>query len=419
MHRVIFFFLSFFFSINCSAQIEFICSIISTDSIEGFIGTSGEYVYNSNALLNPFIHGLYNGQFIDNQLKDEVSGKLKKQNRLGVNAGYNIYYAFRNKEKSTGFFVSLKNKEHLDTQFSQDLFNLAFYGNKRFDGKVANLDNFSFNLLKYQELQFGFVTQMGKQYKENGRLKLGLGLSLLKGEQSLVVNSKRARLFTSYNMQNIEFQYDAIVNRSDTLSKGLNTINGLGAGLELFLEIPYILQHNPGKIRIEMKDLGAIFWNTNSLTYHQDTVYHFDGLQAGNILKPKDSFFNPTYKDSAIASLFSYQKKSYKTNIPAIFDISTTTSYGDFQFVKGFRYMFNANYLPCYYLKANYSFSKKTAATFSVGYGGYGNLNFGLELNKEIGTGFILHAGSNNIEGFIVPKLTTGQGIYASLRKIF
>ena len=57
------------------------------------------------------------------------------------------------------------------------------------------------------------------------------------------------------------------------------------------------------------------------------------------------------------------------------------------------------------------------SATF--GYGGYGILNYGLGINAKLGHGFMLYAGSNNIEGYIAPKKACGQGVYISLVKTF
>ena len=55
----------------------------------------------------------------------------------------------------------------------------------------------------------------------------------------------------------------------------------------------------------------------------------------------------------------------------------------------------------------------------TVGYGGYGNFNYGIGIFGNFGKGFIVYAGSNNIEGFIAPKQTAGQGACVSLIKKF
>ncbi len=57
--------------------------------------------------------------------------------------------------------------------------------------------------------------------------------------------------------------------------------------------------------------------------------------------------------------------------------------------------------------------------SLTLGYGGYGNLNYGIGLKANLGNGFLIYAGSNNIEGYISPKNTGGQGVFFSLGKQF
>ena len=72
-----------------------------------------------------------------------------------------------------------------------------------------------------------------------------------------------------------------------------------------------------------------------------------------------------------------------------------------------------------YYLKGNYFLSKNFMLSGTVGYGGYGNFSYGLGIFANCGKGFMIYAGSNNLEGLIAPKIASGASGYISLIKNF
>jgi hypothetical protein len=86
---------------------------------------------------------------------------------------------------------------------------------------------------------------------------------------------------------------------------------------------------------------------------------------------------------------------------------------------EGIRYVFNGNYHLLAYVKGNFIINPKIAISATVGYGGYGKFSYGLGAFANLGKGFIVYAGSNNLEGFITPKKACGQSAYISLVKNF
>ncbi|MBA3970913.1 MAG: hypothetical protein H0X46_01990 [Bacteroidetes bacterium] len=70
-------------------------------------------------------------------------------------------------------------------------------------------------------------------------------------------------------------------------------------------------------------------------------------------------------------------------------------------------------------MKANYSIKPNFIVSGTFGYGGYGKFNYGVGLFANLGKGFVVYAGSNNLEGFIAPKKACGQSAYISLVKNF
>jgi len=379
----------------------------------------GNYSIGSNAITNQFFGKFYKGGFIDADLKDKVSEKMINQNRFGADISAGVEYLYLPDtlfgKRRLGFFAAARDREHFDTQFSKDLFHLGFYGNKDFAGKTADMNNFNLNLLRYQQVQVGFLWAG----LDTAKAKLGIGVSVLKGEQLLSIMAKKAELYTSSDGQYIDLTTSATMHRSDTSSKGFSAMNGTGASIDVFLEAPYIIKKRKGVITIRVTDMGAIFWNNNSLTYSTDSTYHYTGYKVENLFDLQDSTFKSNSTSDIANNNLNIRHKGYSTTIPATINISTNTFYGKFNFIKGFRYMFNANYKGLFYVKGNYFITPKVMLGITVGYGGYSNFNYGIEVAAMLGKSFSLHAGSNNVEGFLVPKNTTAQGAFMVIKKHF
>lgn len=381
---------------------------------------SASYALGSNAITNEFFGKFYKGGFIDAALKDRVNEKLINSNRLGADLKTGVDYLYLPDtlfgKPRLGIFAGISDRAHFDMRFSKDLFQTGFYGNKAFAGETAHLGDFQLQLLRYQQAQIGLLWAG----LDTAKAKLGIGISFLKGEQLLDLDAPTADLYTSDDGTFIDLTTSATMLRSDSASKGLGAMNGMGGSIDLFLEAPYRLKKRKGVITIRITDMGTIFWNSRSLRYSADSTYHYTGFAVDNIFKLQDSTFNEVASaEDVIGKNVTQQRKGFSTTVPAMIDLSTNTSYGKLRVIKGFRQRFNSNHKGQFYLKAHYFFTPGFMAGALVSYGGYGNFSYGLELAADLGKGFILYAGSNNLEGFIVPVHTTAQGAFLSLKKHF
>jgi hypothetical protein len=134
----------------------------------------------------------------------------------------------------------------------------------------------------------------------------------------------------------------------------------------------------------------------------------------------QDSTFAANSQDSIFNSIVPYRKQKYSATLPSVLNLTYETQLGKrFLMTEGIRYVFNGNYHLLMYLRGNFMITPKFHASATFGYGGYGKFNYGVGVFASLGKGFIVYAGSNNLEGFIVPKKTCGQGAYISLVKNF
>lgn len=382
------------------------------------IGIHAEYDLGSNAVNTDFVNSLYLGKSISKEQKDAVSSKLNNTNRMGGNLNQEMYYRYKpdsSSKKNIGYWVAIKNRGLTNAKFSRDFFNLTFYGNKQFEDKTAILSDFNFNLLQFQQIQGGVSKKINK-----GEATYGLGVSLLNGQNYQSLSLPKAELYTAPNGEYLDFRADAIYLLSDSSKTALGTTNGVGFGVDVYADIPYKTKKDrEERIIIEIRDMGMIWWNTNSLKMDRDTTYHYDGVYVPNLFNLQNQTFGNGNKDSVIQNLQPLHKKNFASTLPASLAISTISTYGKLQLIKGFRYRFNANAKVNIFLNANYFFSKHFMFSLGASYGGYSKVNFYCGAGLNVGKGIILHVASNNIEGFIVPKKSLGQGLYASLLKCF
>lgn len=419
MKKIVFIF--FFISIShiASAQIASIFAEELLDSSKTRIAIGGDYDLNSTAFTTKFVTKFYTGGYIDTDLKNSVLNRAKNMNRIGGNYNYGIYAAFKldsfNRSKKMTMFFSVRERFHFDSQFSKDLFKVGFYGNAQYAGKTANFNDFSLNLIHYQQVQIGLFSS-----KLDSAGRWGIGFSFLKGEQYLSVLAKKAELFTSEDGQYIDFNTELFAAQSDTAHKGFGALNGFGSSVDLFFEAPFQTRFGVSKLRATVSDIGFIHFNNKTLKLKQDSLIHYTGFKINSFYDLQDSTIGSASTDSIINKVAAVKKESYSATLPALFDLQFETQFSNrFHLTEGIRYVFNGNFALLYYVKGNFYIKSGFLLSTTLGYGGYGNLSYGISIKTKIGNGLVIYAGSNNMEGFIAPKKVSGQGAFISLIKQF
>jgi hypothetical protein len=379
------------------------------------INLHAEYELNSTAIQNDFIDKFIYGGHIDSATKAHSQKRLQAKNRIGGNyfAGATAFFGAKNSKYR--FVAGLKQVELVNASFSDDVFNLGFYGNKMFEGKTANIGNTNINHFKYQEIKLGLIWD-----NIDTTAKLGFSLSYLKGQSLLQINTGAASIYTASDASLIDFNmHGSSVIMSDT-TKGKNGIanfNGNGMSAEFFADMPYTSKLGPSKFFVSVNNLGFIKWNSNTVNYNADTSYIFKGVTVNNVFQLNDASVKNLTKDSLIKKLTQHGKQSVSTNLPMSLFILHTINFSEiFALNNGFRYFFNGNYKPYLYAEGQFKINKNFTATAHIGYGGYGKLSGGVNVEYKIKTIFI-RLGSNAIQGYVLPKQSLGQGLFFSLSK--
>lgn len=409
-HWLLFITLVFSFNTNAQYNTEF----INYDNIHRSVSVNLDFDAGSNGMNSAMINKFVFGKYIDSVDKAKSAKLLRGMNNFGINLNYDVS-AFIKGGKKFDFLIGLKNQEVLNASYTRDFYNLMFYGNKMYKGSTANLSYCNVSALRFQEVKFGAI-----MHSVDSVAKIGVSLSFIKGEQLFYLKTnKNSSLFTSSDGSELIFNSNFNLALSDTNNKNLTTFNGLGASADIFFETPY--KSKIGKqsiLTVNANNIGFIHWLNNSVQYSSDSTLRFNGYKVDNIFDLKDSTLNQINRDSIVKNLTNARKENFNVNIPTNLVIINKIIWGSrFNTSFGFRNIFNANYKPYVFFEPEYKY-KQLTFVLHTGYGGYVRLNVGASVmwnNKD----WCLRLGSNSLQGFILPKISTGQGLFFSFAKKF
>jgi hypothetical protein len=378
------------------------------------ISANFEFDAGSSGFTNSLVNKLLWGGYIDNALKTDASKHLVAKNNLGINLNYGLS-AFIKGNNKFDFLIAVKDEETLNATYSKDLFNLVFYGNAMYAGKTANLANCNANLVHFQEVKFGAIGHVFDSVT-----KIGASVSFLKGQQLFsAATNKSSSLYTSSDGSEIFLNSNFNMALSNPNKNNLANLNGAGASIDLYFERQYkSIAGKKGVLIVNASNIGFIRWQNNT-QYSSDSTFRYTGYHVNNILSFSDSSLNSINKDSLLHTLANSKKKSPVTKIPANLLIVNKLYFGQelFSLSVGFRYIFYANYKPYVFLEPEYRY-KHIIFGLHTGYGGYARLNVGASVAWNCKSVF-LKIGSNGLQGYILPKIAYGQGLFFSLAKKF
>jgi hypothetical protein len=380
------------------------------------LGLFGDFSLNSSALTNSFYAPFLKGGTITEELKGDVQNRMGGFNTFGLDLDYGLKYSHRidslfGKPIGLIIFASVADRQHADASFSTNLFNGIFSGNKQFEGDTVKLAGASVNWLTYQQAKIGAAY-------EDGRTTIGASASFIMGEQLFRAELNRADLYTAEFGTELSLDLNMSILRSDTASSEIGAGNGYGWSTDLFFEYGDRVW---GNFLFEIRDLGQITWNEESLEFNTDTSYHFEGFYVPSLLDLQDSVQWAGQSDSLSDAVTpSFTKGSRSTALPAWLTLTyaKVLKNPNYTIYTGVRHRVNANYNPYFFIRCSRLLGSFIAeATF--GYGGYGGVNFGLRASANFRNKVRFFVSGQYIEGIVAPKLTGSKGLSAGLTFFF
>jgi len=361
----------------------------------------------SSSIPQRFMNKFIFPDYIDTELKDAASNKLRNNNYFGGAFLGNINVLLSEKKEDTkkdkliGFGFGTHIEANL--KFPKDLFDLTFYGNKPYVNKTLNLSNTNFNSIAYSYLEFS----LGQSITTNDvKSSLWTDLGVIIGHNFTDINFNQASLFTEENGDYLELILsESSIALSDTISTGL--AQGFGAKIDLF----YSRQTQNSKLLISAENIGGIFWE-NTSSANLDTTLNFEGIEIGNIFQLADSVWSEV---GSIDSILTTTKTDAFRTIPIDFSTYFRKELRLFYFDILARYRLFANYTP--YLRTGLNLNiRNIKPGITASYGGYSNFNLGINTDIDLFNSLKIQFGTNNILGGILPSSTSSIDAYIGMR---
>lgn len=365
-----------------------ILSVIGTKKVWGQDSLSTEILHNSrkiefdvnaivtsNVVTNSFINTYAFDSFISDERKDDVSSRLTKKNRVGIDvSSYLRYTKAPEKVGDWGYSFAIGARNMSYFSFSKDLFELYFRGNKMFAGQTITVGDLNYLSVTYQDLQSVFTKKVSK------KLSLIGGVSVLKGNYLEHLTIDRGTLYTAENGEVIEFDASLHMRYSDPEQAGFTDMPGIGTSIQLGAE--YNL-NNETTIGFAIKDIGFIRWN-NINQYEADSSWYFEGAEVDNLLQFESSQFDDVRTDT-ITELLGIKKGTRKltTVLPSSVQFYYQTELNKLALKAQLNYIFFKGYLPQLITQGSYKLSEQVNVLGGLYIGGFGLLDYmiGVEAN--------------------------------------
>ena len=391
-----------------------------TDSTQHLnVSFGANYAYGSTVMNNEILNKFIFGGKIEREHKDKAYQNLSGSNRLGGDLNYRLNVEIPLDsifgKKNISFQVGMEIVEHMDGEFSSDLFKFTFDGNKQFAGTRAKIGGTNYNYFKYQQLNLGFINH---KFIDKKLAREGVVLSIIMAQEHKAITVSEGSIFTEELGKEIDVDLNYLYNSSDTANKGIGSYNGIGVSTDLFTE--FFLK-NGDKVYLGVEDLGFIHWNRNSMEVSADSTFHFEGVVVDNIFDLNDTLLSNISKDSIVNSISNNNETgSYSISLPTAININYTKILSEkWKINVGVYHKILSNYFPLISTNYYYYFNKKFVAKAHLSYGGYGKLNTGLAMAKSVSTYFDIFIGTNNLDAFVIPSSSYTSSGFIGLKGYF
>jgi hypothetical protein len=418
---------SFVFQLNAFAQKPYdlidnnVLSLQSADSFhlkqgDNVIKVSADARNYSTALPFSFVETLAQNEFVNDNLKNSASSRMKSFNydEFGYNAGVAWYHRWSDSSifKGATTSISLKQRSINEIRFTGDAFNLIFFGNAMYAGDSARLDGSKYLGITFRQLQFGWQKSFGTK---DTSWSLFVGVSVLQGMSANSLTVAKGNLYTDPNGEYVDLNSSFLYWTSDSTASHLQTFKGIGVSGDIVLSFPV---GRKGNFKFAMNDLGFIRWNKQSKGYGSDTSIHFEGVQVNNLFAFQDTSFLKVNKDTLLKRAGVKQVQQHFTTIlPTVISMvySLAVWHNQATLKAGIYYKPSFDPYPLVFVSISTYKLKFVYPSIMVSAGGSQGFNAGIALSKIISKRIYITVGSENILGIVAPNQFTSASAFAAL----
>lgn len=394
--------------INPSIETTFI-----QDTVHSYqISSQNQLYLNSNTLTNAFLYAGLSGVPLE---KEIVQTYFKNPTSSPFLLGYDVLNAISYAQKlkrNSQIFFSFKNRMHGHAAMDKSLAEFVFLGNKhRQEDTLKSLMPSAISQWNYQQLSVGYSHTFLSQ-----DIVLAGSVSYLNGSQWLELNVPDYKLYTALYGTSVDVDLHASLTQSDPAKKHFLAHNAQGFSVDLYANLPapilLNLDSSMARFKIELNDLGALYWNSNTQRQVVDTsLQQYQGFNINSYLE------DSTYQER-FDVLRQIPNSTRTLILPFYIHCSIEKSIARHKYALGLTHRPGAYFYPYVYANGVFSVKEWLGVHAGVNYGAYGRLggSLGLLFNSP---SFQIQLLLMQAEGFIFPNYSMGNAVNFHLSKQF
>lgn len=366
--------------------------------------TSFNY-YASNAFTNEFTDKFLFGGEVTREIKDRVTDNLGRVNSLGGEIEQRIdFYAgtltpLRN--KNYGMHFSISDNHLISSNMSSDLYTTIMYGNA--DNLNDTMD-FSFSHFQYLHYQKFGIGLFDKRTLSSVQLNYVAGANAIEG-----------RLSNSW-MYSAQDSITLMLQGAGDATEDFSPYFGFqGHGFAVDLNYNFLFdtkKGNPQIINLKINNIGLIAWNKTSRRYSVDSTVTYSGFDIQDFInQPEGSSNNYNFQDTlGIVSGTGPTVSSLPIEF-VIQKLPRKESQKKLQYILGFKTILTSDYFPYFFGGVYYAPIQNFSGSTRLSYGGFGGLQWGLDLNYWVNGNIHLGLGTFDMIGNISKKYGFGRSL--------
>lgn len=372
---------------------------VTYDTLErsNFLVLNGFGFHQSSALKNDLTAKFLFGGEITDEIKDNSIDNHGLFNKLGADVTGDLTYFFKPQflsEKQFGLYVTAGQYYHFASEYSEDFYGFAFYGNERFENSGISLGNSRATYIDYNKIGFGI-------YDEKTKNSIGLNFVVVNDFVRTVVG--RGGLFNNTNDNLIDFDLDFY------FQNAVSHAAFQGAGVSLDFDYNMKIKDGglfDGFVQIAGRNLGGV----NIHRVQQWSVRN-SGTYNGFSFSEIASIFGEEGDIDLMDTLgVDYRQNRAFVALPGYVQIGKIVdrhSENPFQVFFGARMYTTMAYFPMVYAGGHYAINDAFSLGAQASYGGFGNFRGGLYFmyNTEQ---FSVGGGTEDLVG-VIPSIGFGR----------
>ena len=330
---------------------------------------SGVADYQSTSIGKDITKSFFYGGFIDDGMKGQTSARQQLINRFGVDLNGEIEYRSHKsnmfKDSTNGFLLKYGFFNFSAIEYTEDVFDLLFYGNSAFIGDTAFLTGSRFDSYSFQKIGLGWFDKYSKS---------SFTLNVIGVHNIFSGRIENGSLYQSASIDSISLSLNAKYNQSNS-----NTFCGFGLAVDIDYRFD-MPKNNNEKIYFQllMRNLGVVclprvrsYSFKNNLNY---ASYSIDDLfNASTIFNDLEGTLGPLSDSSSL-------RTDWKL-LPALFQFTKLVDRNSVRKIQGFygaRAYLSSSFMPMFFSGIDYQPVKWYRIGLQASYGGFSNLRWGM-----------------------------------------